>query len=108
MTMGDGIAVVMSRRSRAVLLIDFGLEDERHGGELLRYRHGHSGKRPCDRGNQNDIAEVIHGAPPLMTGEAHGMPIIMRGVMHRHDAREADPADDEQSEQSGGEDRDDR
>jgi hypothetical protein len=32
------------------------------------------------------------------------MTVIMRGVMHCHDVREANPADDEHAEQSGGED----
>ncbi len=45
--------------------------------------------------------------PALVAGEAHGMPVIVRGIMHGSDVGKTDAADDESAKQKRGEDRDD-
>jgi hypothetical protein len=97
----DRIAMIVEGVSQA-LLVDLGLRI-RHGGELLRDGHAETGDGAGERGNDDDVAEIIHVASSLVAGKGHRMAIVVRGVMHRLDVGEAHAADDEHAEQSGGE-----
>ena len=93
---------VRGRRRRLCLLgllEHLSLEDERHRGELLGDRHAEAGDQTDDGGENNDVAEIIHDAPPLVAGKGHGMAIVVARIVHRLDVGEAHAADDENAEQ---------
>ena len=86
-------------RGLSTVFINFSFEDQRNGAELVRdcnYRADDDTDHHCRKNNRTE-----DGHAASVTGESVRMPHIVRGVMDNVDMREADHADNKQTERHG-------
>jgi hypothetical protein len=84
---------------RRIALVGLGLENQRHGAEMLHDRDSGAGNKPADNGGKHNRTKDGHLRS--VAGKRIRMANVVRGVMDGIDMRKTDNAHDEQTESHG-------